>query len=103
MALKNLKEIETEFENTKDLVEYILRVAPDTRDNDTALYIYCCAELGCKTFQDIIKLNLNVTTIHRIRRLIQNNEGRYLPSEKTQKKRKKRERNIKEYMITNGR
>jgi hypothetical protein len=90
--------VDKEFNSLKDFVESVLERYPETRNSDTLLYTQCCRELGAKTIEDINKINLNVISIHKIRQVIQNKEGKYLPDEKVKEMRNKRKWDIREYM-----
>ncbi|WP_243357262.1 hypothetical protein [Bacillus litorisediminis] len=90
--------IETEFKTVKQLVEHVLEQYPETRDNDTLLYTQCAKELGAETIEDLNNINLNIISVHKLRQVIQNKEGKWKASEKTQKVRNKRRIEIRDYM-----
>ena len=98
MKLKNVHNIETEFNTLKELVLFVLEEVPATRDSDTILYLYCCKALGCESMLDMLDLELNIISIHKIRQVIQNKEGRFLPSNNVKSIREERELEIKKYM-----
>lgn len=87
-----------EFNSLKDFVSSVLEKYPETRNNDTVLYTQCCRELGAKTIDDLNRLNLNIVSVHKVRQIIQNKEGKWLPDEKVRENRNKRRWDIKEYM-----
>jgi hypothetical protein len=90
--------IDKEFNSLKDFVESVLEKYPQARNNDTFLYTQCCRELGAKTIDDLNRLNLSVVSVHKVRQIIQNKEGKWLPDEKVRENRNKRRWDIKEYM-----
>lgn len=87
-----------EFNTVKQLAEHVLANNPDTRNSDTLLYIEMCKEMGAKTIDDIPKLGLNVITVHKIRQVIQNKEGNYLPTILVKEVRNARNKEIRDYM-----
>jgi hypothetical protein len=62
------------------------------------LYLKCCEYLGANNLQDLYKIDLSITSIHKMRQVIQNKEGRFKPNDKVQAIRHKRASEIKEYM-----
>lgn len=96
--IRDVKGIETEFKTMEELVEFVMEESVDSRSNDVVLYVMCCITLGAEDMYDIIDLNLNMMTCHRVRRIIQNEQNRLLPSESVQNKRKKREKDIEYYL-----
>ncbi|WP_416826100.1 hypothetical protein [Ectobacillus polymachus] len=90
--------VEREFDTLKDLVSDVLKHDEMARNNDTHLYFECCKKLGATIFDDLEKLNLNITSVHKLRQQIQNKMGLYKPSESVQKERNRRKINIKEYL-----
>ena len=90
--------IKKEFETVKQLAEYVLSVNKGARNSDTVLYAEMCKMLGAKTVDDISKIGLNMITVHKIRQVIQNKEGKYLPDENVKEIRKGRSLAIKDYM-----
>jgi hypothetical protein len=90
--------VHKEFNSLKDFVSSVLEKYPETRNSDTKLYIQCCRELGAKTLADIEKLNLNIVTVHKVRQIIQNKEGKWQANEVVKEKRNQRRWDIKEYM-----
>lgn len=90
--------ITKELNTIKDLVSHILECYPHTRNSDTDLYLQCCEYFGAYTVEKQKKLNLNVISIHKIRQVIQNKEGKFLADEKVRKARKHRAKDIREYM-----
>jgi hypothetical protein len=93
-----LVSVDKEFNSLKDFVESVLEKYPQVRNSDTKLYIQCCRELGAKTIDDLYKLNLNIVSVHKVRQIIQNKEGKWLPDEKVRENRNKRRWDIREYM-----
>ena len=83
------------FERIKDCVEQVLKEFPETRDNDFLLTIHVYLKmgfahripLGVVIHYDKIQYAPAWETITRIRREIQNNEGRFQASNETQIKR----------------
>jgi len=84
----------------KEIVEQILKEYPRTRDDDFLLCLHVLIRMGyarkSQTSITIYYKNLEFApafeTITRIRREIQNNEGRLSPSQETQEKRGKNEK-----------
>lgn len=91
--------VEKEFNAVKELAEYVLENNPKTRNSDTVLYVEMCKLLGAKSIDDIPKIGLNMITVHKVRQVIQNKDGKYLPDEVTKEIRKARNSSIKSYMI----
>jgi hypothetical protein len=58
----------------------------------------CCEHIGVKTVKDLYTMDLSIISVHKLRQMIQNKEGRFKPDEKVQKARHKRASEIKEYM-----
>lgn len=94
--------VEKEFNSVKELVESVLAWNIESRSNDTKLYVECCKELGCKTISDIEKLNLSIITVHKIRQVIQNTDGKYKPSQDVLDNRDRRRQSIRDYMSRLG-
>lgn len=88
-----------ELRTVKELVEHILEVKPKTRNSDTLLYIEACKYLGAKTLEDLEKIKLNIISVHKIRQVIQNKEGRFLPDENVKEERARRRWEVKDYML----
>lgn len=93
--------VEKEFNTVKELAEYVLENNPKTRNSDTVLYVEICKLLGAKSIDDIPKIGLNMVTVHKVRQVIQNKDGKYLPDEVTKEIRKARNSSIKTYMSNN--
>lgn len=93
--------VEKEFNTVKELAEHVLEKNPSTRNSDTILYVEMCKFLGAKSIDDIPKVGLNMITVHKIRQVIQNKDGKYLPDEATKEIRKARNSSIKTYMSNN--
>lgn len=103
---KTIKSLKT----TKKLVEVVLNKKPLSRDDDKLLIIYCLKLQGMKvtqtkektytwefTLQDLEQMK-SFETITRVRREIQNTEGKYLPTNpEIARQRKIREETIREY------
>jgi hypothetical protein len=87
-----------ELHSVKDLVMYVMDANPDTRNNDTLLYLECCTLLGAESIQDIEDLGLNIVTVHKARQRIQNKFKTLMPDENIESIRKSRYRQIYEYM-----
>lgn len=94
-----MNNVTTELNTIKDLVYHVLANNPDTRSNDTKLYVQCCKELGAKTLDDINRIGLSIISVHKIRQVVQNKENLYLPDENVTKVRKQRALEIKDYML----
>lgn len=99
MALKTVNNVSIEFETYKDLIKEVLRKYDFARDSDTYLYIMCCKYLGVETIEDMIDLNLNVITVHKVRQVVQNKEGLYRASNNVQAVRDERKIDIEKYMV----
>lgn len=87
-----------EMKTVKDLITYILKTQPHTRNSDTQLYIEACKHLGVKDLDDMSKLGLSIISVHKARQVIQNKEGLYQADEKVLKERGRRRYEIKDYM-----
>lgn len=88
-------------------VESVLNDFPETRDNDILLCLHTLIRLGYAHKIPIAKVVIDLNeidslpafeTITRVRRVIQNEEKRYLPTEHTMEQRKtSQNRYIKEF------
>lgn len=87
-----------ELATVKDLVLHVLKTKPNTRNSDTLLYLEACKYIGAKTIEDIERIGLNIISVHKIRQVIQNKEGLYLPDKEIRSERKRRSSDIREYM-----
>ena len=74
--------IKQEFDDTRALTESVLAEDPNARNNDLWLIISVWRKQGLKVYLDYSKLGevANFESIRRIRQKIQNEEGRYLPT-----------------------
>jgi hypothetical protein len=90
--------ISEEFDSIKDLLYAVLKDHPETRNSDTKLYIKCCEILGAKTTTEMLELPISIISVHKIRQVIQNKEGLYLPDEKVKKIREERNVEARDYM-----
>lgn len=88
-----------ELRTVKELVEHILENKPETRNSDTLLYLESCKYLGAKSLEDLERIKLNIITVHKIRQVIQNKEGRFLPDKKVKEERNRRRWEVRDYMI----
>jgi hypothetical protein len=86
------------FQSVKKLLYEVLKNYPETRNDDTLLYIKCCEVLGAKTIDDMKHISLSVVTVHKIRQIIQNKEGLYKPDPDVQEKRKQREQEMRQFI-----
>lgn len=87
-----------EYKTVKQLVLKVLEKYPETRDNDTLLYLQCCQELGAIDINQMKILNLSIVTCHKLRQVIQNKDGLFKPSDKAKKIRLQKQQEIKSYM-----
>jgi hypothetical protein len=74
----------------------VLSEYPETRNNDSALFLQVCRKLGFTTFEEM--KNVPVLTVTRARQHIQNELGRWKPDEEIKKLRKDRQIQFKKYM-----
>ena len=88
-----------ELRTVKELVEHILETKPKTRNSDILLYIEACKYLGAKTLEDLEKIKLNIISVHKIRQVIKNKEGRFLPDENVKEERARRRWEVRDYML----
>lgn len=93
-----MSSVAVELNTVKDLVLYVLGSMPETRSNDTLLYLECCKVLGATSMEDIQDLNLSIISVHKIRQMIQNKDKMYMPDEKAKEVRKKRASEVRQYM-----
>jgi hypothetical protein len=77
----------------------VLENYPETRNSDTNLYIQCAKELGAYTVDDLMRIKLNIISIHKVRQRIQNHDGMYLPTEDVKQARVERQMSFKEFML----
>jgi hypothetical protein len=88
-----------ELNSVKKLVLHVLENYPETRNSDTNLYIQCAKELGAYTVDDLMRIKLNIISIHKVRQRIQNHDGMYLPTEDVKQARVERQMSFKEFML----
>lgn len=93
--------VNEEFATVKSLVSYVLENNHKTRNSDTYLYQECCKRLGAKIIDDISKINLNMISVHKLRQVIQNKEGKFLPDKNVVEMRSERAEKVREYMVNN--
>jgi hypothetical protein len=77
----------------KALVEYVLDRYPETRANDTMLFFKCCDEVKLDPRYGYV----NIVPVHKLRQIIQNKEGKYLPPKHVLEERKKKDQAIRSY------
>lgn len=94
-------EIKKEFNTYKGLVEFVLRNYPYTRNSDTDLYFKCLRLLGINTLEEAEELRFNIVTVHKLRQIIQNKQGKYRPSEDIFNLRCERCIEVKNYILDN--
>ena len=87
-----------ELNTVKELVLHILKTKPKTRNSDTLLYLEACKHIGAKTIDDIERIGLSIISVHKIRQVIQNKEGLYLPDKKVKEERSRRKLEVRDYM-----
>jgi hypothetical protein len=88
-----------ELNSTKKLVLHVLEHYPETRDNDTKLYLQCARELGAVTLDDAERIPLSIVTTHKVRQPIQNKLGLFKPTKKVKEKREQMQLEFKEWMV----
>lgn len=98
MANIKLSSINKEFTTIRKLVEHVMEKYPHTRNSDTALFCQCYRELGIHTLDEIEASGISIHHVDRLRRVIQNKEGKFLPVEEVKKGRRIREQKIRAYM-----
>jgi hypothetical protein len=89
----------SELNSVKKLVLRVLEQYPETRNSDNKLYIQCAKELGAKTIDDLMEINLNLITLHKTRQKIQNGLGMFLPDKEVAEVRAERQLSFKEWMV----
>jgi hypothetical protein len=87
------------LKSVTDLVTNVLKNYPETRSDDTKLYLQCAKELGATKLSDLEEINLNIVSVHKTRQKIQNQDKMYLPDVDTIKIRKKRKIEYRQFMI----
>ncbi|OME54091.1 hypothetical protein BSK59_16045 [Paenibacillus odorifer] len=87
-----------ELNTIKELVLHILKTNPETRSNDTLLYLECCKYLGATSLEDLSDLNLSIISVHKMRQSIQNKDKMFMPNEEALQNRKRRGYEIRQYM-----
>ncbi|TVX85988.1 hypothetical protein [Paenibacillus agilis] len=93
-----MNKIENELNTVKDLVLHVLSCNPETRSNDTLLYLECCKVLGATDMTDLESLNLSIVSVHKMRQVIQNKDKQFMPDEEAIQVRKRRSREVRQYM-----
>lgn len=90
-----------ELRRKKEQVEHILRNYPNSRDNDFYLVILWLKLFGGLSDYigyipyELIRELSGVMTLRRMRQKIQNDDGKYLPSDPVRLARRDRARNIR--------
>lgn len=87
-----------EFKTTKQLVLHVLEQYPETRNNDNKLFIQAAKLLGTYTLDDLNEIKLNLISVHKLRQMIQNKEGKFPATEDVKYIRNERAKEIKKYM-----
>ncbi|HHY29006.1 MAG TPA: hypothetical protein GX523_20110 [Desulfitobacterium dehalogenans] len=95
----NSSTVSNELKTIKDLVCHVLNKYPNTRNSDTRLYVQCCKELGATNLEDINKIGLSIVSIHKLRQVVQNKEHMYLPDTSVENGRKRRAKEIRDYIL----
>lgn len=92
--------VEQEFKTLRELVLHVLEIYPETRNNDTLLYLKCNEIKGNHTLDDIRKdeNRINMISVHKLRQRLQNKEHLFVADESVKANRKKREVEIRDYM-----
>ena len=98
MAKTKLSSVSQEFTTLRKLVEHIMEKYPHTRNSDTVLFCQCYRELGIHTLDEIESSGISIHHVDRLRRVIQNKEGKFLPDEEVQRARGRREQEVRAYM-----
>lgn len=93
-----MSNVEVELNTVKDLVLHVLSSKPETRSNDTMLYLECCKMLGATSMSDLEDLNLSIITVHKMRQVIQNKDKKYMPDEDAKTVRRRRSHEVRQYM-----
>jgi hypothetical protein len=88
-----------ELSSVKNLVLRVLDKYPETRNSDTKLYIQCAKELGAYTVDDLMRIKLNIISIHKCRQYVQNKLGLFPPTEDVKQARVERQMSFKEFML----
>lgn len=93
-----------ELKQIKDQVEYILKNYPNSRNNDFYVVILWLKifgglrdYIGYIPFDMIRKLS-GITSIWRVRKIIQNKEGKYLPTDPVRIKRQMRSEDFRRHI-----
>ena len=91
--------IDKTIENLKSIVSRILKKDERARDDDLWLYLQVLKEQGHKIFIDWDELSVmpRPESVSRIRRTIQNEEQKFTTSDDTYDRRKKLNKESKEY------
>lgn len=89
----------TELNSVKKLVLRVLEQYPETRNSDNKLYIQCAKELGAETIDDLMGINLNIISVHKVRQKIQNRDGMFLPNKEVAEERSERQMSFKDWMV----
>lgn len=77
-----MKNLRKEYGSLKELLKRVLAKCPETRSDDTKLFIQCCKELGATTLDDLYNMNISIISVHKTRQVIQNKEKLYQPAKK---------------------
>jgi hypothetical protein len=98
--LVTMNQTEQEFKTTKEIVEHILATDERARCDDKwlILQVIRATTFVYVPYQDLDRIP-SFETITRCRRIIQNNEGRFLASYQTVKKRVLREQAVKRIVM----
>lgn len=90
------------LETIKNVVEEVMTLDPKTRNNDKWLILQVMRKLGFKIYVDYADLKEmpSFESITRIRRFIQNTEGKLLPDKATDYQRNKMEENYKNFALS---
>jgi hypothetical protein len=89
----------SELNSVTKLVMRVLEQYPETRNSDNKLYIQCAKELGAETIDDLMKIKLNLISLHKTRQRIQNKLGLFVPTEDVKHARVERQLEFKDWMV----
>lgn len=90
--------VRQEFGTIKQMLYTVLAKYPETRSDDTLLYVKCCEEMGAKTLADLPKMGISIISVHKMRQVIQNKENKFLPENRVLQYRSQRDAEVKSFL-----
>ena len=93
-----MSSVKQEFGTIKEMLYSVMTKHPETRSDDTLLYVKCCEEMGAKNLSDLPKMGISIISVHKMRQVIQNKEKKFLPMQSVVHGRKLRNGEVRSFL-----